>query len=74
MSEHPGEYLRDELRARNWSEQEFATTIKWPLRAVLEILNGQREITTEAATAIGEALGTSPDLWLRLQAAAMELE
>jgi HTH-type transcriptional regulator/antitoxin HigA len=63
----PGEYLRDELEARAWTESEFAQIIGRPVQAVSEILNGRKEITPETAVAFGEALGTSPDLWLNLQ-------
>lgn len=63
----PGEYLRDELDARGWTVTEFAEIIGRPIQAVSEILNGKKEITTETALAIAEALGTTPELWLNLQ-------
>lgn len=65
----PGEYLRDELVERRWSESEFAQIIGRPLQAVSEIINGKKEITAETAVAIADALGTSAELWLNLQAA-----
>ncbi len=63
----PGEYLRDELDERGWTVTEFAEIIGRPVQAVSEILNGKKEITTDTACALGEALGTTPDLWLNLQ-------
>jgi HTH-type transcriptional regulator/antitoxin HigA len=63
----PGEYLRDELDARNWTVTEFAEIIGRPIQAVSEILNGKKEITTETALVIAAALGTTPELWLNLQ-------
>ena len=65
----PGEYLRDELEERGWSVTEFAEISGLALQAVSEILNAKREITTETALAISEALGTSSEVWLNLQAA-----
>jgi HTH-type transcriptional regulator/antitoxin HigA len=65
----PGEYLRDELAERGWSEAEFADILGRPAQAVSEILNGKKEITAETAVAIGAALGTSAQLWLNLQSA-----
>ncbi|MFA5890849.1 MAG: HigA family addiction module antitoxin [Actinomycetota bacterium] len=65
----PGEYLRDELNERGWTESEFARIIDRPAQAVSEILNGKKEITAETAVALSEALGTSAELWLNLQAA-----
>lgn len=63
----PGEYLRDELDERGWTVTEFAEVIGRPIQAVSEILNGKKEITTETALVIAEALGTTPELWLNLQ-------
>ncbi len=65
----PGEYLRDELVERGWTESEFAQIIGRPLQVVSEIVNGKKEITPETAVAIGEAFGTSAELWLNLQMA-----
>jgi HTH-type transcriptional regulator/antitoxin HigA len=64
---HPGEYLRDELDERGWTVTEFAEIIGRPVQAVSEILNGKKEITTETAIEVGQALGTSPEMWLNLQ-------
>lgn len=63
----PGEYLRDELEERGWTVTEFAEIIGRPVQAVSEILNGKKEITTETAIALSDALGTTPELWLNLQ-------
>ena len=65
----PGEYLRDELEERGWTEAEFAQILGRPPQALSEILNGRKEITPETAVALGDALGTSPELWLNLQTA-----
>lgn len=63
----PGEYLRDELEEREWSAKEFAEILGRPVQTVSEILNGHKQITPETALAIGEALGTSAELWTNLQ-------
>jgi HTH-type transcriptional regulator / antitoxin HigA len=65
----PGEYLRDELEERGWSEKEFAEILGRPAQAISEIMNGRKQIVPDTALAIGEALGTSADLWLNLQIA-----
>lgn len=65
----PGEYLRDELAERGWTEAEFAHIIDRPVQMVSEILNGKKDITPATAVAFGDALGTSAELWLNLQAA-----
>lgn len=63
---HPGEYLRDELDARNWSQIEFGEIIGRSKRLVNEVINGKRGITPETAMAIGAALGTSAEVWMNL--------
>ena len=40
-----------------------------PVRTVTEILDNEAAITTETARALSEALGTTPEVWLNLQAA-----
>ena len=63
----PGEYLRDELEERGWTVAEFSEIIGRPIQAVSEILNAKQELAAETATAISEALGTTPEVWLNLQ-------
>jgi HTH-type transcriptional regulator/antitoxin HigA len=63
----PGEYLRDELEERGWSEKDFAEILGRPVQAISEIMNGRKQIVPDTALAIGEALGTSADFWLNMQ-------
>lgn len=65
----PGEYLKDELDARGWTQAEFAEIIGRPFRLVNEIIAAKRRITPETAQEIGAALSTSPMFWLNLEAA-----
>lgn len=64
----PGEFLRDELEARGWTQTEFAEILGRPVRLVNEILAGKRGITPQTALEIGAAFGTSAELWLNLEA------
>ncbi len=66
---HPGEFLRDELEARDWSQVEFAEIIDRPIQFVNEVIAGKRGITPETAKAFGAALGTSAELWMNLDTA-----
>ena len=63
----PGEYLRDELTERGWTQTEFAEIISRPVQAVSEILNDKKEITTETAVLFEQALGVSAGTWLGMQ-------
>lgn len=66
---HPGEFLRDELEARAWSQVEFAEIIGRPVQFVNEVIAGKRGITPETAKAFGAALGTSAEFWMNLDTA-----
>lgn len=63
----PGEFLKDELEARGWTQTEFAEIIGKDARLVSEVISGKRSITPETAIALGAALGTSPELWMNLE-------
>jgi HTH-type transcriptional regulator/antitoxin HigA len=53
---HPGEHLKDELRARNISQTDFAKIIKRSLRIVNEVIKGKRPIIKRLAIKIAAAL------------------
>lgn len=64
-----GEYLKDELDERGWTQAEFAEIIGRSVKLVNEIINGKSAITPTTATEIGAALGTGAMVWLNLEAA-----
>ncbi|MDR3469878.1 MAG: helix-turn-helix domain-containing protein [Xanthobacteraceae bacterium] len=63
----PGEFLRDELDARGWTQTEFAEMIGRPVRLVNEIIAGKRAVTPETARDFAAAFGTSAQLWMNLE-------
>jgi HTH-type transcriptional regulator/antitoxin HigA len=65
----PGEFLRDELEARGWTQTEFAEIIGRPQRVVNELITGKRGITPETARELAAALGPSAQFWMNLDAA-----
>ena len=65
----PGEYLRDELEARGWTQEEFAEIIGRSEAAVNRIINAKASITPETAKLFEAALSTSAMLWINLEAA-----
>jgi HTH-type transcriptional regulator/antitoxin HigA len=65
----PGEFLREELEERGWTQTDFAEILGRPLRLVNEIISGKRSITPETAKGLADALGTSPQYWLNLESA-----
>ncbi len=63
----PGAVLRRELDARGWSQKDLAEIIGRPEQAISEIVQGTKRITPETALELGEALGTSAELWVNLE-------
>ncbi|GLS15687.1 HigA family addiction module antitoxin [Hydrogenophaga electricum] len=63
----PGEFLREELDSREWSQQELADILGRPPRLISEIISGKRSITPETAKGLGEAFGTGAEYWMNLE-------
>ncbi|WP_020676292.1 HigA family addiction module antitoxin [Geopsychrobacter electrodiphilus] len=66
---HPGRILKEEfLDELSISQVAFAAHIKVPVQRVNEIVRGKRGITSETAWLLAQALDTTPEFWLNLQA------
>lgn len=63
-----GTILRRELSARGWTQRDLAEVMGRPAQAVSEIVQGTKRITAETALELAAALGTSAEVWLRLDA------
>lgn len=64
----PGALLRAELDARGWTVPEFAEKIGLEVTHTEAILDDLAPYGADTSRRIGEALGSSPGLWLKLQA------
>ena len=64
----PGEILAMELESRHWSQRQFAAILDKPVQSINEILHAKKQITPETALRLAAALGTSPELWINLEA------
>jgi addiction module HigA family antidote len=66
---HPGEMLLEEfLRPMGLTQSAFAQHIGVSFKRINEIVNGKRSITPETAWLFSQALGTTPQFWMGLQA------
>ena len=63
----PGEFLREELEAQEWSQQELADILDRPPRLISELISGKRAITPETACGLAQAFGTSAEYWMNLE-------
>lgn len=66
---HPGEFIREELDARGWSQRDLAYILGMPEQAVNMIASGKRGISPEMALALGKAFDVSADYFANLQQA-----
>ncbi len=64
----PGKYIREELVERGWTQMDLAEILGRPPQVVNEIVAGKRSITPETARGLGDAFGTSAQLWMNLEA------
>ena len=66
---HPGEILLEEfLEPMGLTQAAFAERLGWTRARLNELVRGKRGVTAEAALDLAQVLGTSPKLWMNLQA------
>ncbi len=65
----PGEFLRDELEERGWTQKQFARIIGRHQSFVSSIISGKRTLSPDAAVLFSAALGTSAQFWMNLDTA-----
>ena len=66
---HTGEFIKEELEAREWSQRDLAYILGCPEQAITAIINGKRGITSDMAKALALAFEVSPELFTNLQQA-----
>jgi HTH-type transcriptional regulator / antitoxin HigA len=63
----PGDFIKEELEAREWSQQSLAEIMGRQTSVVSAIVNGKRAISLDIATELSSAFGTSVDYWMNLE-------
>lgn len=67
---HPGSILKqDFLVPMGVSQLALSEHLRIPIHRINGIIRGRRAITPETAWLLAQALGTTPEFWLNLQAA-----
>jgi HTH-type transcriptional regulator/antitoxin HigA len=62
----PGEFIKQEMEARGWSQVDLAAIMDRPVQAINEILSGKKSITPDTARELAAAFGVHPQLFLNL--------
>jgi HTH-type transcriptional regulator / antitoxin HigA len=66
----PGEFMREELEARGWTQGDLAQIMDRPLRLINELIAGKKQITPETARGLSKAFGDGDPLyWMNLDSA-----
>ena len=69
IATHPGVILQKEfLEPLGQTQRALAAHIGVPVQRINEIVRGKRGISPETAWLLSQALGTTPEFWLNLQA------
>ena len=67
---NPGRVLRQQIeRDHGIAQDKLADALGVSRFTVNQVLNGRRAISPEMALRLERVIGTTPDMWLRLQAA-----
>ena len=65
----PGDYIREELTARNWTQDDLARILDRPRPTINRILQGKHAILPDMAIALGAAFGDDPEVWMARESA-----
>lgn len=69
VTTHPGIILLKEyLEPMGLTQKELADHLGIPIQRINEIVRGKRGVSSDTAWLLSEALNTSPEFWLNLQA------
>ncbi len=67
---HPGEILLEEfLVPKGISQRQFVSELGWTTTRLNELIKGKRGVSADSALDLAVALGTTPEIWMNLQAA-----
>ena len=60
----PGEFIKEELEARNWRQEDLASILGVSLKSVNKLIQNKQSITIEMAKLLSRAFGQSPQYWI----------
>lgn len=65
----PGDFIKKELKARDWTQGDLSNILGRPLPTINRILQGKHAILPDMAIALGMAFGDGPEIWMQREAA-----
>ena len=67
VATHPGELIRDELKARGMTQKQLAEQTGIKASVLSETINGKRSVSLNVAVASEKALDIPADIWMNMQ-------
>ncbi len=64
---HPGEVIREEIKARGIQQQELAKQMGIAKTVISEIINGKRNLTPTLSLNLEKVLGINAEFWMNFQ-------
>lgn len=61
-----GEFIKEELEARNWRQEDLAEILGISLKSVNKLIMNKQSITIETARLLSKAFGQTPQYWMNL--------
>lgn len=65
---HPGEIVQEHMNGLGLSVTALASHLKVTRAALSRVINGKAAVSADMALRLSEAFGTSPEVWIRVQA------
>jgi len=65
----PGDFVREELQRRSWSQEDLAVMLGRTTARVSQIMTGKQELSPEIALALESVFGVPATVWLQREAA-----
>jgi len=62
----PGEFIKEEMEVRNWTNEDLAQVLGLNPKTISELINNKQRVTIDTAKILGKAFGESPQYWLNL--------
>jgi len=62
----PGEFIKEEMEVRNWTNEDLAQVLGLSTKTISELLNNKQRVTIDTAKILSKAFGQSPQYWLNL--------
>lgn len=63
----PGEFVKDELEARGWTQEDFSEITGLASSMISTIVTGKRSISSDVASILAAAFGTTSQFWMNLE-------